>query len=95
MLLLGSASAWLRGSSNKKDEVIHADVKNKIDTIDFSQFVIMYRTNAQSRALEETFLKYGVPYRIVGGIKFYQRREIKDMISYLRVLTVTIFSKIK
>ena len=47
---------------------------------------VMYRVNAQSRALEETFLRYGVPYRLVGGTRFYQRREIKDIIAYLRLI---------
>jgi DNA helicase-2/ATP-dependent DNA helicase PcrA len=46
---------------------------------------VMYRVNAQSRALEETFLRYGVPYRLVGGTRFYQRREVKDIIAYLRL----------
>ena len=47
---------------------------------------VMYRVNAQSRALEETFLRYGVPYRLVGGTRFYQRREVKDIIAYLKVI---------
>jgi len=47
---------------------------------------VMYRVNAQSRALEEAFMRYGVPYRLVGGTRFYQRREIKDIIAYLRVI---------
>jgi len=47
---------------------------------------VMYRVNAQSRALEETFLRYGVPYRLVGGTRFYQRQEIRDIIAYLRVI---------
>ncbi len=47
---------------------------------------IMYRVNAQSRALEEACLRYGVPYQIIGGLKFYQRREVKDVIAYLRLL---------
>ncbi len=47
---------------------------------------VMYRTNAQSRALEETFVRYGVPYRLVGGTRFYERREIKDIIAYLRLI---------
>ncbi len=47
---------------------------------------VMYRVNAQSRALEESFMRYGVPYKLVGGTRFYQRREIKDVISYLRVI---------
>ncbi len=55
--------------------------------IDLTNYVVLYRTNAQSRALEETFLRYNVPYHIVGGIKFYERREIKDLIAYVRALT--------
>ncbi|MBM3149866.1 MAG: AAA family ATPase, partial [Chloroflexi bacterium] len=47
---------------------------------------VMYRVNAQSRALEEAFMRYGVPYRLVGGTRFYQRREIKDVIAYLRLV---------
>ncbi|MBM2832698.1 MAG: uvrD, partial [Dehalococcoidia bacterium] len=47
---------------------------------------VMYRTNAQSRALEETFFRYGLPYRLVGGTRFYQRREIKDIVAYLRLV---------
>lgn len=46
----------------------------------------MYRVNAQSRALEETFLRYGMPYKIVGGTRFYQRQEVKDIIAYLRLI---------
>ena len=47
---------------------------------------VMYRVNAQSRALEETFIRYGVPYKLVGGTRFYQRQEIKDIIAYLRLI---------
>lgn len=47
---------------------------------------VMYRVNAQSRPLEETFLRYGLPYKLVGGTRFYQRQEIKDIIAYLRVI---------
>jgi len=47
---------------------------------------VMYRVNAQSRALEETCMRYGVPYRLVGGTRFYQRREVKDIIAYLRLI---------
>lgn len=51
-----------------------------------SDFTVLYRTNAQSRALEEAFLKAGLPYKVVGTLKFYDRREIKDMIAYLRFI---------
>lgn len=47
---------------------------------------VMYRVNAQSRALEEAFMRYGMPYRLVGGTRFYQRREVKDIIAYLRLI---------
>jgi DNA helicase-2/ATP-dependent DNA helicase PcrA len=47
---------------------------------------VLYRTNAQSRSLEEAFIKNGIPYKLVGGTKFYERREIKDIIAYLRVI---------
>lgn len=53
---------------------------------DLNQSVILYRTHAQSRPFEEALLAYGVPYQIVGGIKFYERREIKDMLAYLRLV---------
>jgi DNA helicase-2/ATP-dependent DNA helicase PcrA len=48
--------------------------------------VVMYRTNAQSRAVEEAFMRYGLKYKLVGGTRFYQRREIKDTVAYLRVI---------
>ncbi|KKQ60239.1 MAG: ATP-dependent DNA helicase pcrA [Parcubacteria group bacterium GW2011_GWC1_38_22] len=53
----------------------------------FKKFVVLYRTNAQSRSIEEVFLKNSIPYRIIGGIKFYQRKEVKDMIAYLRLIS--------
>src|SRR4030042_932239 len=46
----------------------------------------MYRTNAQSRVLEEAFIRYGMPYRLVAGTRFYERREVKDVIAYFRLL---------
>ncbi|MCL4365649.1 UvrD-helicase domain-containing protein [Patescibacteria group bacterium] len=54
--------------------------------IALSNFAVLYRTNAQSRSLEEQFLKAGVPYKLVGGVSFYARKEIKDVLSYLRLL---------
>ncbi len=52
----------------------------------YSDYAVLYRANSQSRALEEQFINYRVPYKIVGGVRFYERREIKDLIAYLRVL---------
>lgn len=51
-----------------------------------SDFALLYRTNAQSRSLEENFLKTGIPYKLVGGVQFYERKEIKDVLSYLKLL---------
>lgn len=52
----------------------------------YSDFAVLYRTNAQSRVIEEAFLKMGVPYILVGGTRFYERKEIKDVLSYLRII---------
>ncbi|MGA7677804.1 MAG: UvrD-helicase domain-containing protein [Dehalococcoidia bacterium] len=56
------------------------------DLVSAGGCAVMYRVNAQSRALEEAFMRYGVPYKLVGGTRFYQRREIKDIIAYLRLI---------
>jgi ATP-dependent DNA helicase UvrD/PcrA len=64
----------------------------------YSDFAVLYRTNAQSRALEETFVRYSIPYKIVGGVRFYDRKEIKDILSYLRLVyqpsDITSFNRI-
>ena len=52
----------------------------------YNDFAILYRTNAQSRSLEEQFVRYGIPYKIIGGVRFYDRAEIKDILAYLRLL---------
>ncbi|MEW6229759.1 MAG: DNA helicase PcrA, partial [Bacillota bacterium] len=52
----------------------------------YGAFVVLYRTNAQSRVFEETFMGRGVPYKVVGGLKFYERKEIKDILAYLRLI---------
>jgi DNA helicase-2/ATP-dependent DNA helicase PcrA len=52
----------------------------------FRDYAVLYRTNAQSRSIEEAFVHYGIPYRIVGGVRFYDRKEIKDLIAYLRLI---------
>ncbi len=52
----------------------------------YDDYAVLYRTNAQSRAIEEAFIRYGIPYRLVGGTRFYDRKEIKDLIAYLRLL---------
>jgi len=69
-------------------ETIVRRIKNAVDgnMRRHSEFAILYRTNAQSRTVEEAFLHYGVPYRIVGGQRFYDRKEIKDVMAYLRFI---------
>jgi len=62
------------------------EILKRYESPNYNDFVVLYRTNAQSRVMEEVFLRYGVPYRIVGGIRFYERKEIKDMLAYLRLI---------
>ncbi len=72
-----------------QDEADEANyiVKSIRDTSDnYNQFAVLYRTNAQSRALEEALIASGIPYRIYGGLKFYDRKEIKDAIAYLKLI---------
>lgn len=72
-----------------QDEADEANyiVKSIRDTSDnYNQFAVLYRTNAQSRALEEALIAAGIPYRIYGGLKFYDRKEIKDAIAYLKLI---------
>lgn len=68
------------------DFVIGEIEKGIISGAKFSDFAILYRTNAQSRVLEEACLHRGIPYALVGGIRFYERKEIKDVVAYLRLV---------
>jgi len=61
------------------------EIKNS-DKFKYSDFAVLYRMNAQSRAIEDIFMREGIPYKIVGGLKFYERKEIKDIIAYLRII---------
>lgn len=75
--------------SDKEEALIVAKNIQRIkrqDDCGYDQFAILYRTNAQSRSFEEEFRKQGIPYRIYGGLSFYQRKEIKDIISYFRLV---------
>ena len=64
----------------------HRQASAQDGKLKFSDFVVLYRTNAQSRMIEEAMLRNSIPYRIIGGVKFYQRKEIKDIIAYLRLI---------
>ena len=69
------------------DAVISAIEKEiKLNKRTFSDFAVLYRINAQSRALEDSFRRMGIPYNIVGGTRFYERKEVKDMLAYLRLI---------
>lgn len=79
--------------NNEYEEVEY--VVDEIDDIcrkeheNYSNFAVLFRTNAQARVLEEVFMKAGTPYKLIGGIKFYARKEIKDIISYLKLIQNT------
>ncbi len=79
--------------SDEKDEAfqIAKFIKQEVSKkkLSLKDFAILYRTNAQSRALEDVFRREKIPYRIIGGVEFYRRKEVKDVIAYLRVISNT------
>ncbi len=91
---------WTEKTDGEPVQVIHAqseahEAESIISRIsssvnikarDYDDFAVLYRTNAQSRSLEESFVRYNIPYQIVGGVRFYDRAEIKDIIAYLRLV---------
>lgn len=85
----GSPIQVLQAASERLEaETIIRRIKNAVDikARNYKDFAILYRTNAQSRALEEVCVHYGMPYRIVGGVRFYDRKEVKDIMAYLRLI---------
>jgi len=77
-------------ASTERDEAAYiagcCQTQHEAEHRDYGDIAVLYRTNAQSRVIEETFMRMGVPYTMVGGLKFYDRKEIKDTLAYLRVL---------
>ena len=78
-------------ADNEQAEAVYvaeeiARLNNGSNVVEPPTFAILYRTNAQSRVLEEVFLHYGIPYILVGGTRFYERKEIKDILAYLKLL---------
>ncbi|CAN5408667.1 DNA helicase PcrA [soil metagenome] len=75
-------------SERAEGDALIRRIRNGVDSGQrkFSDYAVLYRTNAQSRSIEEAFVHYGVPYRVVGGVRFYDRKEIKDVIAYLRLI---------
>lgn len=76
------------GNERAEGEAIIRRVREGVDSgrRHLRDYAVLYRTNAQSRSIEEAFVHYGVPYRVVGGVRFYDRKEIKDVIAYLRLI---------
>lgn len=76
------------GNERAEGESIIRRVREGVDSgrRRYSDYAVLYRTNAQSRSVEEGFVHYGIPYRVVGGVRFYDRKEIKDLVAYLRLI---------
>lgn len=72
-------------TQNNEAQQIADLIRENMNSFRYSQMAVLYRTNAQSRAFEEEFLKRAIPYQLIGGYKFYERKEVKDVISYLRI----------
>ena len=73
----GDEATWVAGTATQ----LHGD-----DAVNWREVAVLYRTNAQSRVIEEAFMRLGVPYKVVGGTRFYDRREVKDAMAYLRAV---------
>jgi DNA helicase II / ATP-dependent DNA helicase PcrA len=75
---------------NEQDEALYVlreiERMHRSRHVPFDAFGILYRTNAQSRALEDAFVRAGVPYRLVGGVRFYERKEVKDVLAFVRLI---------
>lgn len=86
----GGAPLVLFAGADERDEAafIASEIDKLIDDegVQPSDVAVFYRTNAQSRALEEVLIRVGLPYRVVGGVRFYERKEVKDVLAYLKVL---------
>jgi DNA helicase-2/ATP-dependent DNA helicase PcrA len=92
-LIAENGSGELLGLIETRDELEEADAiisalekEIKLNKRTFSQFAVLYRTNAQSRALEDSFRRMGIPYNLVGSMRFYDRKEVKDVLAYLRLV---------
>ena len=89
--MAGGSPVWVHEAYDEDEEAVwvvqEVERLRKKGEFRYGDAAVAYRVNAQSRALEEACIRYGVPYRLVGALKFYQRREIKDVIAYLRVLS--------
>lgn len=84
----GGEDIVIKQMQNEEDEALFlvSEMERLRDTFDYKEIAVLYRINAQSRAVEEALLHYGLPYMLIGGIRFYERKEIKDVLSYMRLI---------
>lgn len=84
----GGEDIVIKQMQNEEDEALFlvSEIERLRDTFDYKEIAVLYRINAQSRAVEEALLHYGLPYMLIGGIRFYERKEIKDVLSYMRLI---------
>ncbi|NLT29323.1 MAG: UvrD-helicase domain-containing protein, partial [Propionibacterium sp.] len=81
-------TGWVADTDNDEAQFIAGELDRLVDegTTTYGQAAVFYRTNAQSRSFEEVFIRVGMPYKVVGGVRFYERKEIRDAIAYLRAI---------
>jgi len=84
----GGEEIIIKQLQNEEDEALFivSEIQRLQEKYEYKDCAVLYRINAQSRALEEALLQYGLPYMLVGGIRFYERKEIKDILSYMRLI---------
>lgn len=83
----GNIQIYTAGDEQDESKFVAESIQELVEQkVDLNDIAILYRTNAQSRIMEEVMLSYGIPYQIFGSISFYQRKEIKDILAYLRVI---------
>lgn len=84
----GEKIIWYKAYTEYDEASFVADEMQRLRSqYHYGDMAVLYRTNAQSRVLEDIFMKKGIPYQMVGGLRFYERKEIKDLIAYLRVIS--------
>ena len=84
----GGEDIIIKQMQNEEDEALYlvSEIERLQDKFNYKEIAVLYRINAQSRAIEEALLHYGLPYMLIGGIRFYERKEIKDILSYMRLI---------
>ena len=84
----GGEDVAIKQMQNEEEEALFvvSEIERLQTAYEYKDFAVLYRINAQSRALEEALLHYGLPYMLIGGIRFYERKEVKDILSYLRLI---------